>query len=61
MIIDATTTSSSLDRLAERLVTVHALCVQESIDTSLALDELLWELWTRLGGNRSQVRQLKKR
>ncbi|KAI0800468.1 hypothetical protein C8Q74DRAFT_1364194 [Fomes fomentarius] len=41
IILDATTTSSSLDRLEERLATAHALTVQEAFDNALALDDLL--------------------
>ncbi|KAI0762927.1 hypothetical protein C8Q74DRAFT_1371896 [Fomes fomentarius] len=61
IILDATTTSSSLDRLEERLATAHALTVQEAFDNALALDDLLWELWTRLGGNRHKLRDLRNR
>lgn len=59
IIVDASAAASSLDRLEERLSTAHSLCLKEEYATALALDDVLWELWTRLGGNRSKVRDLK--
>ncbi len=61
IILDAAATSSSLDRLEEHLTTAHMLCLQEAFANALALDDVLWELWTRLGGNRHRVRELKNR
>lgn len=61
ILVDATAASSSLTLLEEHLTTAHLLCLQEAVDNTVALDELLWELWTRLGGNRQKVRDLKNR
>ncbi len=61
VIVDATTAMMSLDALEDRLTAVHELCVQETFTTAVSLDDLLWELWTILGGNQSQVRDLKRR
>ena len=52
---------ASLDLLEERLSTIHELCVQEAFDTALAEDDLLWQLWTLLGGNKRQLRELAHR
>ncbi|KAI0742711.1 hypothetical protein C8Q80DRAFT_1109023 [Daedaleopsis nitida] len=60
-ILDASVASSYLDRLDERLATAHMLCSMEEFNTALALDDVLWELWTRLGGNRNKIRDLKNR
>ncbi|PIL29364.1 hypothetical protein GSI_09415 [Ganoderma sinense ZZ0214-1] len=61
ILVEATTVSASLDVLEERLSTIHALSIQEALDTALAKDELLWQLWTVLGGNRRQLRDLADR
>ena len=61
IIVEATTVSANLDLLEERLSTIHGLSVQEALDTALAKDELLWQLWTVLGGNRRQLRDLANR
>ncbi len=61
ILIQAAVTSGSLDRLEERLLAIHALCMRESFAMAVALDDLLWQLWTILGGNRSQLRDLRHR
>lgn len=61
IIVEASATTSNLDRLEECLAMAHALCLREQFETTLALDDLLWELWTKLGGHRSKVRDLKNR
>lgn len=61
VLVDTTATSVTLDRLEERLQSMHALCTQEAITTALALEDLLWQLWTQLGGNRKQRRDLENR
>nr|VWO96416.1 Calcium-dependent protein kinase [Ganoderma boninense] len=61
VILDATAATSSLDNLENGLFLIHELCVQETLTTVLSLDELLWELWTILGGNRSKLRDLHQR
>ncbi len=61
VLVHATVTSMSLDRLEERLLAIHALCTEEAMSTALALDDLLWQLWTQLGGNKKQRRDLENR
>lgn len=61
IIVEASSAASSLDMLSEHLSTIHALCIQESFSTVLAMDDLFWQLWTLLGGNRHQVRDLENR
>nr|VWP01904.1 Histone deacetylase (EC [Ganoderma boninense] len=61
IVVEATSVWADLDLLEERLVTIHGFCVQEALDTAFAQDELLWQLWTLLGGNRRQMRDLANR
>ncbi|PIL27822.1 hypothetical protein GSI_10976 [Ganoderma sinense ZZ0214-1] len=61
IVAEATSVWADLDLLEERLLTIHALCVHEALDTAFAKDELLWQLWTLLGGNRCQLRELANR
>ncbi|KAI0709153.1 hypothetical protein C8Q76DRAFT_596729, partial [Earliella scabrosa] len=61
IMLDATSSLASLEDLEERLSTIHELCHQESFLTTITLDNLLWELWTVLGGNQQQVRDLRHR
>ncbi|KAH9895964.1 hypothetical protein C8Q73DRAFT_643345 [Cubamyces lactineus] len=61
LIIVASETASSLDRLEEHLLNVHELCLHEAMATSFAREDLLWQLWTVLGGNRDQIRDLSRR
>ncbi|KAI1783094.1 hypothetical protein LXA43DRAFT_904310 [Ganoderma leucocontextum] len=61
VMLDATTAMANLDMLEIRLLTIHDLCVQESLTTAITLDDLLWELWTLIGGNHSKLRDLRHR
>ncbi|KAI0710513.1 hypothetical protein C8Q76DRAFT_596142, partial [Earliella scabrosa] len=61
LIAEASTTMSALDRLADQLASIHALCVHEAVLNAIALDDLLWELWTMLGGNQAKLRDLRSR
>ncbi|KAI0351499.1 hypothetical protein OH77DRAFT_1410926 [Trametes cingulata] len=61
LLVEASITSADLDRLEERLAGVHSLSVQETFITAAAEDELLWSLWTWLGGNKAQLRDLANR
>ncbi|KAI0650194.1 hypothetical protein C8Q79DRAFT_902597 [Trametes meyenii] len=61
LLVEASSTAASLDRLAERLALVYALCEQETFTTGVAQDELLSQLWTMLGGNKHQLRDLQHR
>ncbi|OJT09924.1 hypothetical protein TRAPUB_13591 [Trametes pubescens] len=61
LLVSASIAANSLDRLEERLSTAHALCIQETIATTFAQDDLLWRLWSILGGNKDQRRDLENR
>nr|VWP01846.1 Adenylyl cyclase [Ganoderma boninense] len=61
IMLDATAVMSNLDMLEMRLLTIHDLCIQESLTTAIELDDMLWELWTILGGNHSKLRDLRHR
>ncbi|TFK81044.1 hypothetical protein K466DRAFT_502840 [Polyporus arcularius HHB13444] len=61
IILEAVPLTSQLELLEERLATVHAIALQEDLINSIVLDDLLWTLWTRLGGNRQQRRDLENR
>ncbi|KAI0375842.1 hypothetical protein BV20DRAFT_1032235 [Pilatotrama ljubarskyi] len=58
LLSDASVTETKLDTLEERLAAVHGLCVEEAFATSVAQYELLGRLWTILGGNKDQLRDL---
>lgn len=61
VLVAARKTATALDALEGRLVAVHTLCLEESVVTRTALDDILSELWTRLGGNRAKVQRLEER
>ncbi|KAI1786035.1 hypothetical protein LXA43DRAFT_898709 [Ganoderma leucocontextum] len=61
VMVEATTTMSSLDLLEDRLSVIYQLYIHESFETTLALDSLLWDLWTILGGNQEKLRDLQTR
>ena len=61
VLVHTATPSVTLDRLEERLLSMHALCTGEAITTALELEDLLWQLWTQLGGNRKQRHDLQNR
>ncbi|PIL37503.1 hypothetical protein GSI_01197 [Ganoderma sinense ZZ0214-1] len=52
---------TSLDRLEDRLSTIYQLNLQEAFATNAAINDLLWELWTILGGNQDKLRDLRTR
>ncbi|KAI0362862.1 hypothetical protein BV20DRAFT_959432 [Pilatotrama ljubarskyi] len=58
LLSQASVTEARLDALEERLTTANGFCVQEAFATSVAQYELLSQLWTFLGGNRHQIRDL---
>ena len=58
IIIEAEISLANLDRLEQRLVTLHEVLQNENIQLSLERSELLAELWTMLGGNRREVYKL---
>ncbi|KAI0364225.1 hypothetical protein BV20DRAFT_920104, partial [Pilatotrama ljubarskyi] len=61
LLMNVAATAQGLDRLDEHLSNASALCVQEAVVTTSAQDDLLWQLWTVLGGNRGQLRDLAHR
>ncbi|RPD70234.1 hypothetical protein L226DRAFT_547844 [Lentinus tigrinus ALCF2SS1-7] len=58
---DAGEVSIQQEALEVYLTNVHSLCLQEEFETAGALDDLLWQLWTHLSGNRHKMRDLKHR
>ncbi|KII85087.1 hypothetical protein PLICRDRAFT_57020 [Plicaturopsis crispa FD-325 SS-3] len=56
LILEAEVSLSNLEKLEERLSTLHELVSREDSTLSRAQSELLAELWTKLGGNRRKVR-----
>lgn len=61
LVVEATTTMATLDRLEDHLSTIHQLNLHEAFATNAAMDNLLWELWTILGGNQDKLRDLRTR
>ena len=56
LIIEAEANYQNLILLEERLATLHEIITREDSSLALAKDELLAELWTKLGGNRKTLR-----
>ncbi|KAG6862463.1 hypothetical protein C0995_000009 [Termitomyces sp. Mi166 len=56
LILEAETNLANLERLEERLSTLHEIVSREDLALSGAKSELLAELWTMLGGNKQQLR-----
>lgn len=56
LIVEAEVSMTNLDKLEERLSTLHELVSREDASISSAKSELLSELWTKLGGNRHTLR-----
>ncbi|CDO75081.1 hypothetical protein BN946_scf185010.g6 [Trametes cinnabarina] len=61
ILLTATKAAGCLDGLEESLALIHELCAREALLQHVAVDELLWSLWTLLGGNRGKLRELKYR
>ncbi|RPD67872.1 hypothetical protein L226DRAFT_576885 [Lentinus tigrinus ALCF2SS1-7] len=47
VIAEATTTTTDLDRLEDRLFEIRSLWFTEVITTNVELHDLLWKIWTR--------------
>lgn len=60
LILEAETSLLNLDTLEERLTTLHEMVTREDSSLSTAKEELLAELWTKLGGNRKTLRGFEK-
>lgn len=56
LVVEAEANLSNLDKLEERLGTLHELVSREDSSISSAKSELLSELWSRLGGNKKTLR-----
>ncbi|KAI0690830.1 hypothetical protein C8T65DRAFT_551759, partial [Cerioporus squamosus] len=58
VIFEATAVASRLDALEEKLFTIRALCQEEMVVMEAAVGEVLSQLWTIVGGNRSKLQHL---
>ena len=56
LILEAEVNLANLDKLEERLSTLHDLISREDSSLTSEKAELLSELWTKLGGNRKTLR-----
>ncbi|KAG5647327.1 hypothetical protein DXG03_000395 [Asterophora parasitica] len=56
LILEAEVNLANLEKLEERLSTIHDMVSREDLTLSDAKSELLAELWTKLGGNRKKLR-----
>lgn len=56
LIVMAEASLHELDKLEARLGTIHSVIAREDSSITAQRSELLAELWTRLGGNRAQMR-----
>ncbi len=56
IVTDVTKASATLDSLEMTLSHIHGLCIRESLATTTAHDDLLWNIWAMLEG--SYQRQL---
>lgn len=56
LVLEAEVNLSNLEKLEERLSTLHELISREDSSLVFAKSELLSELWTKLGGNRKTLR-----
>ncbi|KAI0697038.1 hypothetical protein BC835DRAFT_1270949 [Cytidiella melzeri] len=54
--LEAEATAILLNNLEQSLITLHELLTRENITLSHEKEELLAELWTKLGGNRKKLR-----
>jgi len=52
LIIEAEINLQNLNVLEERLATIHEIVAREDVSITAAQEELLAELWSRLGGNK---------
>ena len=56
LIIEAEANIIALDALEERLSTVHGIILREDLALSSEKNDILAELWTKLGFNRNELR-----
>lgn len=58
VVLEAEVSLANLDRLEQRLITLHELVQRENYHISAERSELLAELWTIVGGNKRKVRNM---
>lgn len=58
IISEAASAIAALDALEDHLHVVHTLCHGEALTTGIQQDDMLWELWSMLGGNQERRRDL---
>ena len=58
--LEAEVSKSDLDKLEEHLKSIHEIVSREDSSISEAKDELLDQLWTKLGGNQKQLKGMDK-
>jgi hypothetical protein len=56
LVVSAQSSLHSLDKLESQLSTIHDILAREDATVTAQHSELLADLWTRLGGNRAQIR-----
>lgn len=56
LIIEAQVSLANLDKLEQHLTLLHEVVLREDTSIHLAKDEMLSELWTKLGGNNRKLR-----
>ncbi|KAH9831615.1 uncharacterized protein C8Q71DRAFT_295509 [Rhodofomes roseus] len=56
-LFEASVSVANLELLQEHLFTIHELCSREGVVLSEEHEQLLSELWTKLGGNNQKVRK----
>jgi len=61
LILAARLSLHNLDSLEARLSTLHSLVSSENISLSSDNDDVLAQLWTKLGGNRRQLKSFEER
>ena len=59
LILEAEVSLHSLDKLELQLNNIHDILTREDVHLSSAQSEVLAELWTKLGGNREQLRSFR--
>lgn len=58
LVLEAEVSISDLNKLEERLISIHEIVSREDTSISTARGELLAQLWTILGGNREELNRM---
>ena len=61
ILVEAAKTVTALDVLENQLVRIHAASIQDQVLASTGLNDVLSELWTKLGGNGHRIKDLERR